>query len=228
MSNEIKKAKGRPPKEKDYNSPFAVRFRELAANKTNQEIADGVGVSRQTVGQFILGQSKPDVDTLCKLSEYFGVSTDYLLCKNNAKTNDPDITAICEYTGLSAEAINKILSLKEETICSRFERKYDKDKKGRLIYILSKIIEHPYFYRLLVGINNHIDGTIYFDQCSPTNKKELNDKIKEIRENGYEVIDPFHAEEIRMNDIFHEIRVIIYQTLKQEKELLCLDNTEKE
>ena len=108
MNGEIKKTKGRPSKEKNYNSDFAVRLRELAANKTNQEIADGVGVSRQTIGQFILGNTKPDIDTLSKLSDYFGVSTDYLLCRTDVKTTDLTIKQICDYTGLSEEAITML------------------------------------------------------------------------------------------------------------------------
>ena len=108
MSDEIKKTKGRPKKEKDYNSPFAERLRTLAGDRSNQEIADCIGVARQTVGQFMLGNTKPDIETLCKLADYFKVSTDYLLCKTDIKTADTDLKAICEYTGLSEEAAEKL------------------------------------------------------------------------------------------------------------------------
>lgn len=105
LNNEIKKAKGRPKKEKNYNSPFAVRLRELAGNKTNQEIADGVGVSRQTIGQFILGKTYPDINTLVRLADYFEVTTDYLLCITDYRLDAPTITNACETTGLSEDTI---------------------------------------------------------------------------------------------------------------------------
>ena len=116
MSDEIKKSKGRPKKEKDYNSPFAERLRTLAGDKSNQEIADGIGVARQTVGQFMLGNTKPDIETLCKLADYFNVSTDYLLCKSDIKTANTDLKAICEYTGLSSKSVEVLSNVKEEQI----------------------------------------------------------------------------------------------------------------
>ena len=112
MNNEIKKTKGRPKKEKDYNSPFAERLRTLAGDRTNQEIADGIGVARQTVGQFMLGNTKPDIETLCKLADYFGVSTDYLLCRTDVATTSTDIQMICEYTGLPEKAIQTLIDYK--------------------------------------------------------------------------------------------------------------------
>lgn len=113
MSEEIKKPKGRPKKEKDYNSPFAARLRELAGDKSNQEIADGVGVSRQTVGQFMLGNTTPDMVTLCKMADYFNVSADYLLCRSDVSSPDINMNASCEYTGLSEEAMKILVSYKE-------------------------------------------------------------------------------------------------------------------
>ena len=75
MENENKK-RGRPKKQKNMNSPLARRLRELSGTMTHQEIADGVGISRQTIGQFLLGNTQPDTETLCKLADFFKVSTD--------------------------------------------------------------------------------------------------------------------------------------------------------
>lgn len=107
MDNGNKK-RGRPPKTKDYNSPLAKRLRELCEGKTQQEIADGAGITRQNLGKFLSGETKPDVDTLEKLAKYFNVSADYLLGRSNVHSIDPNLEAACKYTGLSEKAVKKL------------------------------------------------------------------------------------------------------------------------
>lgn len=52
------------------------------------------------------GRTKPDADTLIKISDDFNVSTDYLLGKSEAKT--PENEAIISKLGISDEAIETI------------------------------------------------------------------------------------------------------------------------
>lgn len=46
---------------------------------SQDQLAAELGVSRQSVSKWELGDSKPDVDRILQLSRYFQVSTDYLL-----------------------------------------------------------------------------------------------------------------------------------------------------
>lgn len=46
---------------------------------SQEELADRIGVSRQSVSKWESGTSIPDLDKILKLGEIFGVSTDYLL-----------------------------------------------------------------------------------------------------------------------------------------------------
>ncbi len=46
---------------------------------SQEELADRIGVSRQSVSKWESGTSIPDLDRILKLGEIFGVSTDYLL-----------------------------------------------------------------------------------------------------------------------------------------------------
>ncbi len=46
---------------------------------SQEELADKVGVSRQAVSKWESGQSIPDMDKIILLSDYFEVTTDYLL-----------------------------------------------------------------------------------------------------------------------------------------------------
>ncbi len=46
---------------------------------SQEELADKIGVSRQAVSKWESGQSTPDIDKIILLSDYFDVTTDYLL-----------------------------------------------------------------------------------------------------------------------------------------------------
>lgn len=52
------------------------------------DIAEKLFVSRQAVSKWEKGLSVPDVDNIVKLSEIFGVTTDYLLIGNNNNSDD--------------------------------------------------------------------------------------------------------------------------------------------
>lgn len=57
---------------------------------SQEDLAEVVGVSRQAVSKWESGQSTPDIEKVIKLSEYFNISTDYLLKGeqlNNAQKN---------------------------------------------------------------------------------------------------------------------------------------------
>ena len=50
-----------------------------AIHKTQQEVADYLGISRQAYSNYEAGKREPDFETLLKLGEYYGCSVDYLL-----------------------------------------------------------------------------------------------------------------------------------------------------
>lgn len=57
------------------------RIQTLRKNRgiSQEELADKVGVSRQAVSKWESEQSTPDIDKIILLSDYFDVTTDYLL-----------------------------------------------------------------------------------------------------------------------------------------------------
>lgn len=50
-----------------------------------QDLADYLRITVSAYGNYELGQREPDLSTLCKLSDYFDVSVDYLI----GNTDDP-------------------------------------------------------------------------------------------------------------------------------------------
>lgn len=64
-----------------YNRPFPKRLRRLLEenDKSQKDLADFLGVSHQTVSNYALGKTIPDIDLLKKISGFFHVTVDYLL-----------------------------------------------------------------------------------------------------------------------------------------------------
>lgn len=66
---------------------LAQRLKELRAeNKMSQkELATRLFVSQQAVGKWETGKATPNPETIAKMSEIFGVSTDYILGRDEKK-----------------------------------------------------------------------------------------------------------------------------------------------
>lgn len=103
-------ARNKTTVEKKYNAPFPTALRTLMEErgKTQENIANATGKTRQTVSQYVNGISEPGYDVLVKIADYFDVSLDYLL----GRTDDPS-RAPCavDDLGLSLKAIETIEQL---------------------------------------------------------------------------------------------------------------------
>lgn len=70
---------------------------------SQEELGDKLGISRQSVSKWESDVSIPDIDKIVKLSELFGVSTDYLLKEEedtaSAAVMEPDACDTCETPG---------------------------------------------------------------------------------------------------------------------------------
>lgn len=68
----------------------AVRIIQLRKQKgiSQEDLAAAAGVSRQAVSKWESGQSMPDADKIILMSDYFGVTTDYIL-KGTEPVQDP-------------------------------------------------------------------------------------------------------------------------------------------
>lgn len=73
-------------------STFAQRLKALRkeAGLTQKEIAEQLGIKQPTYAQWENGRVKPKAETLEKFSNFFNVSTDYLLGHTDIKTTPSD------------------------------------------------------------------------------------------------------------------------------------------
>ena len=73
-----------------------------------KELADYLHCSVQAVNQYKQGTAFPKTENLIKIALFFGCSLDYLIGLSDVKTPDASIQAICEYTGLSEDAVRQL------------------------------------------------------------------------------------------------------------------------
>lgn len=66
-----------------------IHYYRKAAKLSQEELAEAVGVSRQAVSKWELGESTPEVDKLLALAGTFGVTTDELLSDSDPRPAQP-------------------------------------------------------------------------------------------------------------------------------------------
>lgn len=108
MNDSARKKGKQESKLKGYDNIFATRLRELMEQtKTTQgTLAKESGCSRQAISQYMDGSSMPNVDKLLSIADYFDVSIDYLLGREDKKNEKELQHIVSGYTGLSEEAIH--------------------------------------------------------------------------------------------------------------------------
>lgn len=94
-------------------SELGQRLRELRIEHklTQADIGKLLGVGKTSVSGYELGDRDPSSDALIKLSNYFGVSTDYLLGVSKERNNSEDLLAAHldkDYKNLSADERDQI------------------------------------------------------------------------------------------------------------------------
>lgn len=61
------------------------RIRDLREDNDlrQQDLAKETGIDQRTISNYETGKTNPDSEALIKLADYFNVSIDYLVCRNN-------------------------------------------------------------------------------------------------------------------------------------------------
>lgn len=64
---------------------FQIRLKELRekAGYSQQSFANAIGVKQSTVGNWEAGAREPKLEVMQKLADFFGVSVDYLIGRDN-------------------------------------------------------------------------------------------------------------------------------------------------
>lgn len=85
---------------------------------SQEELAEKLNISRQSVSKWEVGATIPDLDKILKMSEVFGVSTDYLLKDELEDAGLAGGRDVSEGRMVSAEEANAFMDLSKE-VCGR-------------------------------------------------------------------------------------------------------------
>ena len=107
-------------------SPKAIGERIRTAreklNMKQEDLASKLFCKREVVSYYENGNRDIKTDTLIRLSEILGVTTDYLLGLSKAETKDIEVASICDYTGLSEKSIFELKKLTNKNYLSIVDR----------------------------------------------------------------------------------------------------------
>lgn len=89
------------------------RVKFLLHGKPVTKAAEEIGITQSVLSDIIRGKKKAGISssTLVQLCSYFHVSADYLLGLSDNAAVDPEIQAVCKYTGLRDKAVEVLHSL---------------------------------------------------------------------------------------------------------------------
>lgn len=85
------------------------------AGMSQEELADKLGVSRQSVSKWESAQSIPDISKIIELSQIFGVSTDYLLKDDMDIEDNSPIKEHNDKKMISLSEVNEYLAINNKT-----------------------------------------------------------------------------------------------------------------
>ena len=72
------------------------------ANISQQTLADALGISQQAINRYENHKVEPDIETLIKIADYFNVSVDYLIGRENkSKKEEESFSVFIKYKTLS-------------------------------------------------------------------------------------------------------------------------------
>jgi len=110
---------------------IAQKILELRKQKglTQANMAEHLKISRQAYSFYEIGKNEPDFCSLCKLADFFNVSTDFLLGRYDIKPflvdNDDEIELIRKYRTLDKRgkrSIQVIVEHEYSQICEELKK----------------------------------------------------------------------------------------------------------
>lgn len=101
---------------KDIKKTIGMRINTLLAehNKRQKDLAYFLGVTDNTISYFVNGNRIPNTEQIIKIAEFFNVSSDFILGISDVSSIDENLKSVCEYTGISESAIDKIKELNND------------------------------------------------------------------------------------------------------------------
>lgn len=99
----------------NFRKKVGERINTALANRNvkQKDLAKAIGVTDNTISYYVSGARTPNTEQIVKIAQYLGVSADYLLGLSDVATTDADVKRICDATGLSEKAVDRIMQNKD-------------------------------------------------------------------------------------------------------------------
>ena len=111
------------------------------SGKLQKDLAAAIGLKNaDTISYFCSGARTPNLEQLVAIAEYLHVTTDYLLGLDDCSSIDPEVQAVCKYTGLTAESVHALRYMPDENIY------------GEGIIVINEMLQSKNFWRLALNI----------------------------------------------------------------------------
>lgn len=110
---------------------FGERIRSLRKEKgiTQSELGEQLGIVKSTVSVYETEVYEPNIETLIKMADYFGVTTDYLLGRSDEKSDS--IIHINRHFSGAERAIKRIQELIRISHSSQEKEEFCKSNMAR-------------------------------------------------------------------------------------------------
>lgn len=196
------------------NKTIGERLKECRkAKKENQEdLAKLLNVQRQIISYYETGARTPNIEDLAILAKHFDTTVDYLIGLSDVKSTNIEVKSICDYTGLSEEAINRLHeNFADRTFPEYLKKEFIEEVRcteKEVAGILSELIDSDDENSLLQSVF-YLQSILELDRdmakkyeektkCKNITKEEIKSFLKEItdkhrfqRLDYYEAVDSF-------------------------------------
>jgi len=146
------------------SSDIRIKMTEFPSKVLNhlitdtQELAEYLHCSSQAINQYKNGVSRPSLDNLSRIADYYNVTTDYLLGRTSDPSIDSDSRSVCDYTGLSPKAANILHTLNHSHSYTRDLRISFVNHILESDILWNRIVEHlQSAYQLRKGYESELD-----------------------------------------------------------------------
>ncbi|MDL2232362.1 helix-turn-helix transcriptional regulator [Ruminococcaceae bacterium OttesenSCG-928-L11] len=191
----------------NYSLPFPKRLRQLMdeAGVNQQELADFVGVKRQTVAQWKDGKSTPDIYFFRRIAAFFRVPYEYLY--GDTESRVAENLDLAERFGLSDKAIANLTAVAE------YAGEQEKDEYISLRQVLSYILEDEWLVPMLRDVQ---DAAFCWKISNEDNRDTVHDQDKReaqaaelLKSSGKVIMDAGVLSEFYVNKVSHAL----YETI---------------
>ncbi len=193
---------------KGENSIFAVRLKNLMSiNTTQQQLAEVLNVTRQTISLYLNGATLPPLEKLVDIANHFMVTTDYLLGLSDVSFPEPDLSVTCQYTGISEYAA---LQIKEDIEECKYSDSESVALKSSLFFVYEDLITEDgrdKMQRLLDERVNKINNQDLYNEiiCSETLLKIVYAAHKNlIRKAEYDILTDYFKNNSEISKILQK------------------------